>query len=70
MSYKQYGVKSPVKHGRVPILANEKVKKFQKIYFIFKINPNLGMSQVGGTRSAQVWFRKKYIFLPTHAYRY
>ena len=25
------------------------------------------MSQVGGTR---VWFRKKYIFLPTQVYRY
>ena len=35
------------------------VKKFQKIYFIFKLNPNLGMSQVEGARSAQVWFRKK-----------
>ena len=43
MSHEQYDVNSPVKHERVPNLAPEKVKKFQK---------------VGGPRSAQVWFRK------------
>ena len=40
----------------------EWVRKFQKIYFILKPNPNgpnLGMSQVGVAWSAQVWFRKK-----------